>query len=242
LRKSLVAVLAAATVLGGTSAAVAQGPGGTLKATVKPGKAGTKKKPKAIALRLQVTNQNTALTADTLQFFLPKNAVISPKGLKACKVAAFTAGTGNQCSAASKSGGGTANAIAGVNTSSPSPLVFGVTAYLLTNNSIGFYLQQQGGNLAVPVVGKLSHAGGEYGKKLTIAIPQLAREFPRGVFNGLVSLDTTLKLNKGKHHLLATNGCPKSKRHAFKAIIGFQANPNPPSPASVTLTATAKCS
>jgi hypothetical protein len=241
LRKSLVAALAAATALGGTSAALAQGTGGTLKATVKPGKAGTKKKPKASTLRLQVTNANTALTADRLQFFLPKNAVISSKGLKTCNQAAFASQGGPACSSASKAGGGTARALAGVNTSSPAPLNFGVTAYVLSGNAIGFYLLQQGGSLAVPTIGKLSKAGGQYGKKLTIAIPQLAREFPAGVFNGLVSLDTTLKLNKGKNHLIATNGCPKNGKHPFKALIEFQNNPNPPSPASLTLTSTAKC-
>ncbi len=113
---------------------------------------------------------------------------------------------------------------------------------MLTKNAIGFYLQQQGGALAVPVIGKLSRAGGKYGSKLTIAIPQLAREFPAGAFNGLVSLDATLKLNKGKNHFLATNGCPKNGRHAFKAVIGFEPNPNPPATSSLTLTSTAKCS
>jgi hypothetical protein len=242
LRKSLVAALAAATVLGGTSAALAQGSGGTLKVAVKPAKAGTKKKPKASTLSLSVQNNNQALTAKTIQIFLPKNAKISATGRKFCTLAKVIVPGAPACPASSKVGTGTASALVGVGTASPTALTFKVNAVLLSKKKIGFGIYGQELPIDVVAVGTLGKASGKYGSKLSIAIPIQARQPAPSTYAGLVSLRTKLGSTKGKNPLITTNGCPKNKQHAFKAVIGFEPNPNPPSPASLTLTTTAKCS
>jgi hypothetical protein len=242
LRKSLVAALAAATALGGTSAAIAQGTGGTLKVKVKPGKAGTKRNPKAIRLSLSVTNNNQSLTAKTIQIFLPKNAKVSAAGRRFCAQEKVIVPGAPGCPSSSKVGVGTASALVGVGTSSPTPLNFKVTAVLLSKKKIGFGIYGQELPVDVVAVGTLGKASGKYGSKLSIAIPIQARQPAPSTYAGLVSLNTVLGSTKGKNPLITTNGCPKNKQHAFKAVIGFEPNPNPPSPASLALTSAAKCS
>jgi hypothetical protein len=242
LRKSLVAALAAATALGGASAALAQGSGGSLQVTVKPGKAGTKKKPRASSLRLRIVNGNTALTAKSIDILLPKNAVISTKGRKFCSVDELVAPGAPGCPKSSKVGSGTASALVGVGTPQPTRLTFKVTAVLLSKKKIGFGLYGQELAVNVPAIGTLKRASGKYGARLSIAIPTQARQPVPGAYAGLVSLDTTLGATKGKNPFLATNGCPKNGRHPFAATITFEPNPNPPVPSRVSFDASAKCS
>jgi hypothetical protein len=242
LRKLIVAALAALLVVGGATAALAQTGGAAMNVTVGPNKAGTKKKPKGTKIRLVLANGNHSLTATQITVLLAKNLKFQTKGFKFCSASTITNSAGTGCPAKSKIGRGSSDAIAGVNTpSGGTPLTFKVTAFLTGKKSLGFYLQQQGGTITALAPGKLSGASGKYGTKLTVTIPTIAKEFPAGVFNGLVKLDTTLGARAGKRNLIGLTGCPKSKKLPFSTTINFQPNPNPPPTPSLTATATAKC-
>jgi hypothetical protein len=242
LRKILVAALAALTVVGGTTAALAQsGSGASMTVSVKPNKAGTKKKPKGTKLHLFFSNDNHALTATQIRILLAKNVKVNPKGFKFCSESKIQDSAGKGCPAKSKVGSGTSHAMAGVNTPTPASLTFDVTAFLISRTKVGFFLQQEGGTITTVAVGTFGKASGKYGSKLTVAIPQVAKEFPTGTFNGLVDLDTTLGKKIGKHNLIGLTGCPKNKKLPFSTTVTFEPNPGPPSTPSVTATASAKC-
>jgi hypothetical protein len=242
LRKYLIAAVAALTALAVAAvAAQAQTPGADVTVSISPTKVGTKKKPKAEKITLEVKNEDSSQTADGLEVFLAKNLKVSTKGLKSCSKAALEANGKTACPAASKVGSGTADAIAGVNTGAPAPLRFNVTAFIIGKNKVGFYLEQQGGEIRVLAEGTFKKASGQYGSVLDVDIPQLAREFPPGTFNGLVGLKTTMYKKVGKNSLLVSNGCPKSKKMPFKVAIHFMNNPGPPKAQEVEATSTASC-
>jgi hypothetical protein len=242
LRKLLVAALAALMLVAGATAALAQsGSGASLKVTLKPNKHGTKKKPKGAKLRLIFNNGNHNLTATKITIQMAKQVVVNTKGFKFCKQATIESTAGKGCPKKSKVGTGSSAAIAGVNTTSPAPLTFNVTAFLLNKKSVAFYLQQNGGSIVTTAVGRFAKARGKFGSKLVVTIPAIAKEFPVGTFNGLVKLDTTLGGKSGKRNLVGITGCPKSKKLPFSTTVNFQNNPSPPPTASVTATTKAKC-
>ena len=242
MRKILVAALAAAMVVGGTTAALAAtGSGATLKVNLKPNKHGTKKKPKGSKVHLVFTNENHSLTATKITIQMAKQVTVNTKGFKFCSVNTITNSAGSGCPKTSKVGAGSSDAIAGVNTPSPTPLTFSVTAFLVNKKSVAFFLQQQGGSIVTVALGKFSKAHGRFGSKLTVTISEIAKEFPTGTFNGLVKLDTTLGGKSGKHNLVGITGCPKSKKLPFSTTVNFQNNPNPPAQPTVSATANAAC-
>ena len=241
MRKFLIAVVAALTALAVVAVAQAQSPGADITVSISPNKVGTKKKPKAEKLTLELKNEDSSQTADGLEVFVAKNIKASTKGLRKCSAARLEAEGKSACPAASKVGSGTADAIAGVNTGAPAALKFNVTAFIIGNNKIGFYLEQQGGEIRVMATGTFKRASGQYGSVLDVDIPQLAREFPPGTFNGLVGLKTTLYKKVGKNSLLVSNGCPNTRQLPFKVVIHFMNNPNPPKAAEVEATGTANC-
>ena len=233
MRKFLIAALAALTSIAAVTA-VASGQteeppaGADLTVTISPTKTGTKKKPKPTKVSLTLKNEDSSQTADRLQVFMAKQIKTSTKGLKKCSAAKLEAQGKAGCSKASRVGNGTADAIAGVNTGSPAPLKFNITAYLIGNNRIGFYLEQQGGEIRVLAKGRFKKASGRYGGVLDIEIPQLAREFPPGTFNGLVGLKADLYKKSGKRALFKSVGCTSTRELPFNLVIGFMPNPNPP--------------
>jgi hypothetical protein len=245
LKKILIAALAALTALAAVSIATAQeaqdGAGATADFTLSPKKAGTKKKPKAVKLNLKLENEDSSQTADSIKVFTGKNIKASTKGLKKCSAAKLEAQGKGACPAASRIGRGTADAIAGVNTNAPAALKFNITAFVIGNQQLGFFLEQQDGDIKVLSKGKLKKASGQYGGVLDIGIPQLAREFPPGTFNGLVGLETALYKKIGKNSLFKLNGCPSNRTVPFKLEIGFMPNPNPPKAETVTALGGADC-
>ena len=242
MRKILIGVLAASTAVAvGVAGAQTPSPGAEVKVSVSPSKVGTKRKPKPTKISLSIKNQDSSQTADGLKIYQSKFIKVSTKGLKKCSAAKLEANGTSACSDASRVGRGTADAIAGVNTASPARLRFNVTAFIIGDQQIGFYLEQQGGNIRVLAKGKYKKASGDYGSLLDVSIPQLAREFPPGTFNGLVGLETTLYKKLGSRSLYTTVGCSSARTLPFKAVIHFQNNPNPPKAASVTAVGTADC-
>ena len=242
MRKFLIAAVAALTALAVVAVAQAQpSPGAEVTVSISPSKVGTKKKPKPEKITLEVKNEDSSQTADGLEVFVAKNIKASTKGLKKCSAARLEAEGKSACPRASRVGTGTADAVAGVNTGAPAALRFNVTAFVIGNQKIGFYLEQQGGEIRVLAKGTFKRASGLYGSVLDVEIPQLAREFPQGTYNGLVGLKTTLYKKVGKNSLLRSNGCPSTRNMPFKVVIHFQNNPNPPKAAEVEATGTANC-
>jgi hypothetical protein len=122
------------------------------------------------------------------------------------------------CPPKSHVGGGSASALLGVNTPSPSELTFKVTAFTGGPKTINFYLEGVGTGI------KLVAPGTIRGRVLHVAIPQQAQQPITGTWAGLQSLTTTVsgKINK-KNAVVTSNGC-KSKKHKFAVTITFVNN------------------
>jgi hypothetical protein len=245
LRKILIAALAALTALAVTAVSSAQdgqdAPGAELTMSISPAKVGTKKKPKPTKLSLSLKNEDSSQTADRIEILMAKEIKVSTTGLKKCSATKLEAQGKSACSSASRIGIGTADAVAGVNTSAPAELKFNITAYVIGDNRLGFYLEQQGGDIRVLSKGRFKKASGRYGKMLDIEIPPLAREFPPGTYNGLVGLETELYKKVGNRSLFKSTGCTTSRSLPFSLTIGFMPNPNPPKAEEVTATDGANC-
>jgi hypothetical protein len=244
LRKTLIAAVAALTLLAVSAVAIAQTPGADLTVTAKADKKPLnkkKKKVKATSLGLELKNEDSSQTADAIQVYIAKQIVPSTTGLKVCKQAVLESSAGEDCPAGSRVGGGTADAIAGVNTGAPANLTFDIDAFVIGKQKLGFYLQQQGGDIRVLSVGTIKKASGKYGSVLDIDIPQLAREFPPGTYNGLVGLNTNLYKKAGKNALFKRTSCPKNKTLPFNLVIHFQNNPNPPKATEVEASDSVSC-
>jgi hypothetical protein len=235
LRKYLIVAIAAlACLVFATTASLAQIPDkATMHVSIKPKKAGTKKKPKNSSIELNIENANTARTLNKLTITAPKTFVLSAKGLTKCDEAALTANGPDACPKASKVGTGEAHALAGVTATNPTPLTFDVTAYVLGPKKLGFYLagREVGINVLSP--------GTIKGRKLIIQVPAAAQQLA-GLYNGLVSIHTTLKAKKGKHYLASTTGC-KNKKHPFSVALDF-INNGATTATTLTAKASSKCS
>ncbi|HEX5622597.1 MAG TPA: hypothetical protein VFX51_29495 [Solirubrobacteraceae bacterium] len=220
MRKYLIVAFAALTAMAFATVALAQTPDkATLTTKLTPVNAGTKKKPANAKLRLKVANANTDRTMSALDIFMPKTVKVSLKGLPSCDPATIFA---KSCPKSTVLGTGVAKAKTGVNGTNPGDLTFDVKAFKTTSalngkEMLGFYIES--GTLQFLTETKLSKAGGKYGQKLHIDVPELAQHAGSS-YNGLVSLDTTLSKKKGKNKLIATIGC-KKKKHPFKVDLTF---------------------
>ena len=249
MRKFVVAALAALICIALASVAMAQGAPATAELIIKPSKAGTKSKPKAISLKLSVKNNVPATTAEQIDVLLPRNVRVSGKGLAKCDKAKLGASGASACPSGSKAGGGFANAL--VNPTSPdaAKLKFKVTAYN-GGSAILFHLLEVNPqtNVVVPsgvtrtLEGKIGRASGSaYYQRLRIAITKdLQQPYP-GIYSALQDLETTLKLTKGKNSLFTSTGCLKKKQQ-LGVVLTYAPNPGPPPVPSSSGSDTAKCS
>lgn len=243
LRKYLIAAIAALTAMAFAGVALAQTNDATMKTTLSPKKAGSKKQPANSSLKLSVLNGDQNRTMSKLTVFLPKTLAASGKGFKTCTKGTLDSQSSSACPKGSKVGSGTAVAILGVNLPAGEPrqtLHFDVTVFVGGKDKLNFYLHsvELGFNITAP--GKLSKASGAYGRKLAVQIPKVAQSPDNGhTWAGLVSLDTTLKGKAGKHKLLATTGC-KHHKQGFKAQLTFINNGVSPA-GTVSTTSTSKC-
>ena len=132
MRKSLVAALAAPTVLVMATVAFAQNPAPTaqLDVAMAPAKVGTKKKPKSGRLGISAqTRRESKSTANRIEIFIPKGAKMDTTGLKACSFSKVNAGGKAACPTASKAGTGSADALLNPYATSPAPIKFVVTVF-----------------------------------------------------------------------------------------------------------------
>jgi hypothetical protein len=235
LRKYLIVAIAALTSLAFATTALAQVSAPSMKVSITPKKAGTKQKPKNSQIDLTITNPDKQRTLGKLVITSPKTFILSAKGLTACKQATLVASGPSGCPKKSIVGHGTADATAGVNTASPFPVTFDVTAVVLGAKKLGF-------NLHTPVLANdIVSPGAIKGNKLTITVPPQAQQPAPGLWAGLNSLHTTLKGSVGKHYLASTNGC-KSKKHKFSATLTFVDNTVPGTAGTEHANASSKCS
>ena len=218
MRKYLIVAIAALTAVAFATVAVAQDtPGATMDVNVTPKKAGTKKKPKNSAIRLEIENEDTQRTMSELTITSPRTVKLSTRGLTRCDEDTLENEGPSGCPKASRVGKGTASALLGVNTANPSPLTFDVIAFVTGKRNIGFHLTAREIPTVVMAPGTLS------GRKLTIEVPTEAQQPVPGVYAGLVSLEATLKAKKGKRKLVSTTGC-KRKRHPYSTELTFVNN------------------
>lgn len=238
MRKTLVALVAMLAVAGITTAAVAQTDPATFKASVKPSKAGTKKKPRNVSVAVDIVNNDPKRTLSKIEIQMPKTLTVSGKGLKTCSTSKLANNGPSACPSGSKVGSGTASASLGVNTTSPTPLTFVVTPVVASKNRVNFYLHAN--EIAVNVVAPGKVKSTSKGPKLTVTVPQAAQQPAPGVFAGLTELKTKLGKKSGSHKLIASTGCKKHKQ-PFKAKLIFADNGVSPA-GTVSVAGSAKCS
>jgi hypothetical protein len=238
LRKFLITAVVAVTAIAvAAPIASAQAPA-KMSVKVTPTNAGTKKKPKNSTIKLSIENTATNRTMSKLTITTAKSFKLSTKGLTKCNRAALDPSTGggpSACPKASIVGKGTATALLGVTSPTPSDLEFDVTPVVTGAKNIDFYLAEKNTGVNVLAPGTIS------GRKLTIEVPEAAQQPVPGVFAGLVSLETTLKAKKGKNYLASTSGC-KAKKHPFSATLTFVPNGSDTTGGTVNAKANAKCS
>src|SRR3954453_2005157 len=220
-------------VVGGAAAALAaSSTAPTLSVTVKPTKAGTKKKPKNSSVHFVVVNNDSKRSLSKLTITMPKTLKVSGKGFKTCSQSFLEQNTAARCPKGSKIGGGSADAILGVNgpASGQSHFTLKVDAVVGGKKLVNFYLGPPANSVAP---GRIS------GRKLIITVPQAAQQPVTGVWAGLVKLDTPLKGKAKKHFLIASVGC-KGGKDPFSAALTFANNGVSPA-GTVPVSGAAKC-
>jgi len=249
LRKSLVAALAAPTVLVMATVAFAQNPAPSIevKATISPTKAGTKKKPKSEKVSLQIDNSRESKTsASKIEISFPKTLKLSTKGLKTCSVAKLDSQGKAVCPRGSAAGVGTADALVNPQSDNPASLKFNVTTFVAGKNLLAFYLEQQGNDSGVQqaLPAKITTVKGSkvFGQKITISIPANLQQPAPGVYSTLIQIKNSLGLKSGSNALIKSIGCPKTREHPIGVKINYVPNPTPPASSSASSTDGAPCS
>ena len=249
MRKSLVAALAAPTVLVMATVAFAQNPAPSIevKATISPTKAGTKKKPKSEKISLQIDNSRESKTsASKIEISFPKTLKLSTKGLKTCSVAKLDSQGKAACPRGSAAGVGTADALVNPQSDSPASLKFNVTTFVAGKNLLAFYLEQQGNDSGVQqaLPAKITTVKGSkvFGQKITISIPANLQQPAPGVYSTLIQIKNSLGLKSGSNALIKSIGCPKTREHPIGVKVSYVPNPNPPLASSASSTDGAPCS
>lgn len=250
MRKTLIAAIAALSVLAMAAVALAQNPAPVVNvtATAGPKKAGTKKKPKSETVALHITNsEESKSSAKQIEITFPQTLKLNTKGLKTCAVSKLDDPDQGPTTCPKKSRAGKGNAIANLNPDQPSKLFFNVTTFVAGKNKLAFYLQQtntekgainpDGVAQALPATIKKSGKG----QKITIKIPANLQQPAPGVFSALLEINNDLGLKDGKHALVTSVGC-KSKKHKIGVAISYVPNPNPPAKSKVSSSGAAPCS
>ena len=247
MRKTLIAALTALTALALAAVAIAQTPPSvTVTATISPSKAGTKTTPKSEKLNLTIVNSKESKTsASKIEISIPKSLKLSTKGLKTCSVSKLDAQGKASCPKGSLAGLGTADALVNPSSANPAPLKFNVSTFVAGKNLLAFYLEQQGTDSGVQqaLPAKITTVRHKvYGQKLTINIPGNLQQPAPGVYSALQQIKNSLGLKSGKHALLTSVGCPKTREHPIGVKISYVPNPNPPAASSASSVAGAPCS
>lgn len=92
MRKYLIVAIVATTAMAFAATSFGATPAATMKVSVTPKKAGTKKKPKNSGIHLTIKNNDSKRTLSKLTITTPKTFKFSGKGLTTCKEADLVAG------------------------------------------------------------------------------------------------------------------------------------------------------
>lgn len=238
--------LLASVALTGGAVAQAPAPSHTTQMGITPSKAGTSKKPRDVKKwTLSIANDKAAgTTASKIEISFPKTLKLNPKGFATCSVKKLEDSGPGSCSSKSRLGGGTASAVLGPTSPSPTPLSFRNTFFVASATTFNIFLEQSGGDVALVLKGKISRAGGKYGQKLSIAIPGSLQQPVPGTFSALADIDSALSGTAGsgseKHSFLESTGCTGGKWE-FQTKLTYNPNPNPPAARTSTATDTVPC-
>jgi hypothetical protein len=241
LRKSLIAAVAAFTVLSLAAVAVAQtqypAPDPTSTITVSPKKAGTKKKPKKVGLGLFIKNNvESKTTASHIQIDLPSTMRIgAARGLAKCSASTIESRQSTaSCPRGSIVGEGVANAVLGPYNQDPGELVLDVTAVNGGPKSVYFFVEVRGTDVVGLLDGKITKKG----RRLTMSIPESLKKPDGFTYSALVDIDVDITKKSG---VVRSIGC-KARKQTVKTTLRFEANPTPPPVSTASTTDTAACS
>ncbi len=218
-RIALLALVAVAALVIPASSAFAVVGTQLFTGSASPTKAGTKKKPKAVTLKIRpyfdytAPAEQTKIKADpfatkTANVFFPKNAVFNGKFFPSCarpKVLSAVA----SCPKGSQVGSGTAAGFALGLLEKLTVKIFnapgGKGVNLLVEGSSPLVIKDV-------IEGKLTKQSGKYGYKLAVTVPEGLQQPAPGAIATLVDFDTklpakTIKKGKKKIPYVASKGC-----------------------------------
>lgn len=232
LKKLFMGAVAASATLAVAAGAIAQAPEATLKASVSPRDAGTKRKPTNTKLGFKLTVNKPGTTVGKIDLLLPRTLKMSGKGLGNCTADKLAFEGPGACADDKAGPEGTATAALPDGT----PLLFKVQPYVQDSNSLVLRIF---GALAIdtPIAGEITSEG----RKLAITIPEILRK-PGGAFDAtLTGIDQSFGAKKGKRYLVSSIGC-KHRKHKFSGTLTFSERlDGAPVPPPLTAKASAKC-
>jgi len=228
------AAVAALATVGIAGPAYAVNADQTVAVKTTPSKAGTKKKPKRIKMKVTTTTtpkDDTAFATKKAVIFFDKNIVFGGAKFKSCTAAQVQQSEAS-CPAGSKVGKGTAQGKA-----------LGITQ----NLTVTAFNGPSGKSVLLHVVGssplaidsvidaKLSKASGKFGYKLTVPIPDNLQQPIPGTYATLTQFITTVDGTAKSTPYVGLAGCSGGKLN-FKGVFDYTDG------TSQTATSTQKCS
>jgi hypothetical protein len=219
MRKVALLATTAVAAVGVTSPAWAVNADQGLDVSVSPTKAGTKKKPANVKIKVTTTtNPKDATPFATRQAVIhfDKALVFNPKKFKTCSAAKVQQAE-SSCPKGSKVGSGSAVGTAIGQTSNLSVTAFnGPNSRFLLHVVAATPLQ-----IDAVIQASLKKDKGKYGYKLVVPIPENLQQPVPGVFATLKQFITSVKgTSKGVPYVGLTS-CPKSKKLSFKGDFTF---------------------
>ena len=208
----------------------------TFDATLKPGKVGTKKKPKAHSLTTDLRVDRPGTTVETITLSLGKGFKFSGKGFKKCSVATLEDLGPSACPSGSRVGpDGTAAARL---EPGGGLLSFVVSPFVEDSNTFLFYVDAEGIEIQAALKGEITKRG----RRLTITIPRELRQPLAGIDATLTEINATFDRKRGKRAIITSTKC-KNKRVAVSGRLGFaERQDGAVVPPADTVTEKVKCS
>jgi len=229
LRKTptLLVGLLATGAIAGTAAAQTIG-SHTLNVGLSPSKAGTKKKPKNVTVRLAIANNREAgTTAKNIRIDLPSGLRMNTKGFQVCSEEMINEEGADKCPKESRLGRGTAAAVVNPTAADPTEITFQNSFYVGGKDLVNIYLIQKPGEVRAVLQGKIQRGG----RRLSIDIPEDLQQPAPGVYSALTDIKTTLKGTTGsgskKHGFFELSKC---RNNAVKVSTVLSYAPNPEAP------------
>lgn len=245
---ALTALTVLASPVGAGAQYVLPAGSGTVKLT--PSKAGTKRKPAAVAVRatIQTNVEQSRVSANEIVLLQPRQLVFDGRGLAArdyCSVERINADGPDSCSRRAEIGAATGNSTDAVLYPALTPVRFKVRVFLAAADRLAVHLasETRGINIQQAIHGRVIREGGA--QRIAIEIPpELIQPIP-GLYSGIKTVRIAIRrmwLGKGRrrHPLLGLTGCPAGGL-PFTVRVNLVPNPAPPAAPSAEGGATAAC-